>query len=33
APDASNCLQAAMAAGERGVLSQVGLFADGVAVG
>lgn len=31
-PDDSNCLQAAMAAGERVVLSQVGLFADGVAV-
>ncbi|KSW23403.1 MULTISPECIES: threonine ammonia-lyase, biosynthetic [Pseudomonas] len=31
-PDDSNCLQAALAAGERVVLSQVGLFADGVAV-
>ncbi|WP_121373358.1 threonine ammonia-lyase, biosynthetic, partial [Pseudomonas aeruginosa] len=31
-PDESNCLQAAMAAGERVVLGQVGLFADGVAV-
>ncbi|MET1080340.1 MAG: threonine ammonia-lyase, biosynthetic [Pseudomonas sp.] len=31
-PDDSNCLQAAMAAGERVVLSQVGIFADGVAV-
>ncbi|GFM64499.1 L-threonine dehydratase [Pseudomonas cichorii] len=31
-PDDSNCLQAAMAAGERVVLNQVGLFADGVAV-
>ncbi|MCY1263617.1 threonine ammonia-lyase, biosynthetic [Pseudomonas jinjuensis] len=31
-PDDSNCLQAAMDAGERVVLSQVGLFADGVAV-
>ena len=31
-PDDSNCLQAAMAAGERVVLPQVGLFADGVAV-
>ncbi|GLK87408.1 threonine ammonia-lyase, biosynthetic [Pseudomonas turukhanskensis] len=31
-PEDSNCLQAAMAAGERVVLSQVGLFADGVAV-
>ncbi|MEG1042449.1 MAG: threonine ammonia-lyase, biosynthetic, partial [Pseudomonas sp.] len=31
-PDDSNCLQAAMAAGERVVLAQVGLFADGVAV-
>ncbi|MDH1008837.1 threonine ammonia-lyase, biosynthetic [Pseudomonas nicosulfuronedens] len=31
-PDDSNCLQAAKAAGERVVLSQVGLFADGVAV-
>ncbi|WP_271105004.1 threonine ammonia-lyase, biosynthetic [Pseudomonas tohonis] len=31
-PDDSNCLQAAMAAGERVVLEQVGLFADGVAV-
>jgi threonine dehydratase len=31
-PDDSNCLQAAMAAGERVVLGQVGLFADGVAV-
>ena len=31
-PDDSNCLQAAMAAGERVVLQQVGLFADGVAV-
>lgn len=31
-PDDSNCLQAAMAAGSRVVLPQVGLFADGVAV-
>ncbi|BAN48162.1 threonine ammonia-lyase, biosynthetic [Metapseudomonas resinovorans] len=31
-PEDSNCLQAALAAGERVVLSQVGLFADGVAV-
>ncbi|MDN6876399.1 MULTISPECIES: threonine ammonia-lyase, biosynthetic [Pseudomonas] len=31
-PDDSNCLQAALAAGERVVLPQVGLFADGVAV-
>jgi threonine dehydratase len=31
-PDDSNCLQAALAAGERVVLAQVGLFADGVAV-
>ncbi|MGA4632557.1 threonine ammonia-lyase, biosynthetic [Pseudomonas solani] len=31
-PEDSNCLQAAMAAGERVVLEQVGLFADGVAV-
>ena len=31
-PDDSNCLQAALAAGERVVLGQVGLFADGVAV-
>ncbi|MDD2104874.1 MULTISPECIES: threonine ammonia-lyase, biosynthetic [Pseudomonas] len=31
-PDDSNCLQAAMAADERVVLPQVGLFADGVAV-
>jgi len=31
-PDDSNCLRAAMAAGERVVLPQVGLFADGVAV-
>ncbi|WP_339466803.1 threonine ammonia-lyase, biosynthetic [Pseudomonas capeferrum] len=31
-PDDSNCLQASMAAGERVVLPQVGLFADGVAV-
>ena len=31
-PDDSNCLQAAMVAGERVVLPQVGLFADGVAV-
>ncbi|HAQ85016.1 MAG TPA: threonine ammonia-lyase, biosynthetic, partial [Pseudomonas sp.] len=31
-PDDSNCLQQAMAAGERVVLPQVGLFADGVAV-
>ncbi|MCL8330118.1 threonine ammonia-lyase, biosynthetic [Pseudomonas juntendi] len=31
-PDDSNCLQAAMAAGERVVLPQVGSFADGVAV-
>ena len=32
-PDDSNCLQAAMAAGERVVLPSVGIFADGVAVG
>lgn len=31
-PEDSNCLQAAMATGERVVLQQVGLFADGVAV-
>lgn len=31
-PDDSNCLQQAMAAGERVVLPMVGLFADGVAV-
>jgi len=31
-PEDSNCLQQAMAAGERVVLPQVGLFADGVAV-
>ena len=31
-PDDSNCLQQAMAAGERVVLPTVGLFADGVAV-
>ena len=31
-PDDSNCLQAAMAAGERVVLPAVGIFADGVAV-
>ncbi|WP_439887114.1 threonine ammonia-lyase, biosynthetic [Pseudomonas sp. MBLB4123] len=31
-PDDSNCLQAALAAGERVVLPSVGLFADGVAV-
>ena len=31
-PADSNCLQAAMAAGERVVLDQVGIFADGVAV-
>jgi threonine dehydratase len=31
-PDDSNCLQQALAAGERVVLAQVGLFADGVAV-
>lgn len=31
-PDDAACLQAAMAAGERVVLPQVGLFADGVAV-
>ncbi|WP_421683279.1 threonine ammonia-lyase, biosynthetic [Stutzerimonas urumqiensis] len=31
-PDDSNCLQQAMAAGERVTLPQVGLFADGVAV-
>ncbi len=31
-PEDSNCLQAAMAAGERVVLPSVGLFADGVAV-
>jgi threonine dehydratase len=31
-PDDSNCLQAAMAAGERVVLPTVGIFADGVAV-
>jgi len=30
--DDANCLQAALAAGERVVLDQVGLFADGVAV-
>jgi len=30
--DDANCLQAALAAGERVVLEQVGLFADGVAV-
>jgi len=30
--DDSNCLQAALAAGERVILEQVGLFADGVAV-
>jgi len=30
--DDSNCLQAALAAGERVILPQVGLFADGVAV-
>jgi len=30
--DDSNCLQAALAAGERVILQQVGLFADGVAV-
>ena len=31
-PEDSNCLRAALAAGERVVLGQVGLFADGVAV-
>ena len=31
-PEDSSCLQAALAAGERVVLPQVGLFADGVAV-
>ncbi len=31
-PVDSNCLQQALAAGERVVLPQVGLFADGVAV-
>ncbi|MBH3458181.1 threonine ammonia-lyase, biosynthetic [Pseudomonas putida] len=31
-PEDSNCLQAALAAGERVVLAQVGTFADGVAV-
>ncbi|MBB5319834.1 threonine ammonia-lyase, biosynthetic [Marinobacter oulmenensis] len=31
-PADSNCLQAALAAGERVVLDQVGIFADGVAV-
>uniref|UniRef100_UPI0039176431 threonine ammonia-lyase, biosynthetic n=1 Tax=Pseudomonas sp. TaxID=306 RepID=UPI0039176431 len=31
-PQDSNCLQAAMAAGERVILAQVGTFADGVAV-
>ncbi|MBY4679011.1 threonine ammonia-lyase, biosynthetic [Marinobacterium arenosum] len=31
-PEDSNCLQAALAAGERVVLDQVGIFADGVAV-
>jgi len=31
-PDDSNCLQQAMASGERVVLPRVGLFADGVAV-
>ena len=31
-PEDSNCLQAAMEAGERVVLDQVGIFADGVAV-
>lgn len=31
-PDDSNCLQAAMVAGERVVLPTVGIFADGVAV-
>ncbi|NWB08565.1 threonine ammonia-lyase, biosynthetic [Pseudomonas sp. D5002] len=31
-PDDSNCLQAAIAAGERVVLPTVGIFADGVAV-
>ncbi|TBU99271.1 threonine ammonia-lyase, biosynthetic [Stutzerimonas kirkiae] len=31
-PDDSNCLQVALANGERTVLEQVGLFADGVAV-
>ena len=31
-PEDSNCLQAAMAAGERVILPQVGTFADGVAV-
>lgn len=31
-PDDSNCLQAALAAGERVILDEVGIFADGVAV-
>ena len=31
-PDDSNCLQAALEAGERVVLDEVGIFADGVAV-
>lgn len=31
-PEDSNCLQAALAAGERVILDEVGLFADGVAV-
>ena len=31
-PEDSNCLQAAMAAGERVILDEVGIFADGVAV-
>ncbi|HAC30617.1 MAG TPA: threonine ammonia-lyase, biosynthetic, partial [Marinobacter hydrocarbonoclasticus] len=31
-PEDSNCLQAAMKAGERVVLDEVGIFADGVAV-
>src|SRR5690554_3503585 len=31
-PEDSNCLQAAMAAGERVILGEVGIFADGVAV-
>ncbi|MBZ0334925.1 threonine ammonia-lyase, biosynthetic [Marinobacter sp. AL4B] len=31
-PEDSNCLQAALAAGERVVLDEVGIFADGVAV-
>lgn len=31
-PEDSNCLQAALAAGERVILDEVGIFADGVAV-